>query len=436
MWFGSVAAATTALLAVWAAVAQHRRSRVPLVRLSGDRRSQRALLRAASRLGVFRIDGTPFLPLEDVAVGLRHANELFALDDATKLSWNVTRFPSASARKPGPIARGYIPFGGESGVQSQYFEVKEGFAYSAPCSDDRSGAPALELCNAWPTGHDEFHDACLAVLRGAHAAARAVVEQLALALRLGASERDELLRSVDEGAATSIMRLFHYRDVGYREAHAPGPAGTAAWRGAASRAAGLGGDAADAGAGAGADSGHVDSDDAEGGAGAGVRRIGSSPHTDWHVLTVIAEDAHGGFEFRDRASGRWRPARTRPGELLVVVGDLLQLASARRLHSPVHRVQLPAQPGVTRTSFTLFAYPRSSDTIGGWMELFEEATRVPRERAAQALAAAKALASIADFNTLLAPPGDTARLDEPIGDVLLRKWRGVAAEAAQAASAA
>lgn len=382
---------------------------VPLIELDGSDASRAALLKAASELGVFRIRVAPFLPAEGIESALNASRELFLSGDEEKRSWPVVHFPPV-AGAPASIARGYIPFGGESGVGGRYFEVKEGFAYSheSGCSDaSGTEAHALEFCNAWPAGREIFRMAVSQLFDGSFAAAREAIRQLAIGA--GASG-EAVVASLDEGLPSSVMRLFHYHSRHYCR----------------------------------------DTNRSECASRVSLEQTGSSPHTDWHALTVIAEGMHSkqptrrgeigaamrrwlggptGLQFRARGSERWRSVRTGTGELVVVLGDLLALGSQGKFHSPVHRVLLPVRSGETRTSFTLFAYPRGTDTIGSWVRMLapvDAEGHAPTARQIdELLAEARRRASGGGWNTLLAQSGADAGAEEPFERILLRKWRGV-----------
>jgi isopenicillin N synthase-like dioxygenase len=112
--------------------------------------------------------------------------------------------------------------------------------------------------------------------------------------------------------------------------------------------------------------------------------------------------------------------RTVVGEVIVIIGDLLKLGSGGRLYSPVHRVVLPSERGATRTSFTLFAFPRGTDTIASWVRMLETPADVD-----ELLARARERARGVSWNTLLAQSEADSRAHEPFEQILLRKWRGV-----------
>lgn len=67
------------------------------------------------------------------------------------------------------------------------------------------------------------------------------------------------------------------------------------------------------------------------------------PHTDFELLTIISETSPG-FELCDR-NGQWHRATTAdPSEFLVLAGDILEIVTAGRVESPLHRVRAGAQP--------------------------------------------------------------------------------------------
>jgi isopenicillin N synthase-like dioxygenase len=86
---------------------------------------------------------------------------------------------------------------------------------------------------------------------------------------------------------------------------------------------------------------------------------GSAPHTDYGFITLLAQDAVGGLEVRNRR-GEWIPARPIPGTFVMNVGDILARWSNGRFASTPHRVRNLA--GVDRYSMAFFMDP-SMDSI-------------------------------------------------------------------------
>ncbi|KAJ1423101.1 hypothetical protein B484DRAFT_452019 [Ochromonadaceae sp. CCMP2298] len=95
--------------------------------------------------------------------------------------------------------------------------------------------------------------------------------------------------------------------------------------------------------------------------------LGSSPHTDWGMLTVISADDVRGLQFLPKRSSeqaqgqgtepgeqgqeqeQWVDVPHIPGAVVVNAGDYLQLVTRGLYHSPVHRVLVPGSAGM-RTS--------------------------------------------------------------------------------------
>lgn len=82
---------------------------------------------------------------------------------------------------------------------------------------------------------------------------------------------------------------------------------------------------------------------------------GIHPHKDFNVLTVLAHDAVGGLEVRDR-NGDWIDAACPEDAMVLNVGDMLELWTGGRLVSTPHRVV--NRSGRQRQSFPFFCKPR------------------------------------------------------------------------------
>jgi len=67
-------------------------------------------------------------------------------------------------------------------------------------------------------------------------------------------------------------------------------------------------------------------------------QIGAGAHTDWGLVTILAQDDIGGLEVCN-ADGDWVRATPLPGSFVVNLGDLLQRWSNDLYHSNFHRVR-------------------------------------------------------------------------------------------------
>ena len=201
-------------------------------------------------------------------------------------------------------------------------------------------------------------------------------------------------------------------------------------------------------------------------------RTGSSPHTDWHLITIVLQDEVGGLQVRSR-DGTWLDVPANQGELVLIVGDYLQLLGGGRVRSPVHRVLLPGEGGSEsglglglgsgfrfswwpfsywpfswwpfsclpfssrrippihgehtdgRYSFTFFFYPEFNSTLSA--ELSSELARAwpPGAHGAADLEVNTLLPWSATREEYVAAAAALAQ--RPFGEAMLAKWRGVGA---------
>jgi isopenicillin N synthase-like dioxygenase len=193
--------------------------------------------------------------------------------------------------------RGYFPIGGE--LTSGMPDLKEGLYFGEELGADdprvRAGLP-LHGANLFPAAVPELRPLVLAYLAAAERAAQAIMEGVALSLGLDA----DYFHTHYTARPTLLFRIFHY------PAAAP---------------------------------------DAEG--------WGVGEHTDYGLLTLLAQDALGGLWVK--APAGWIAAPPIPGALVCNLGDMLDRLTGGYYRSTPHRVRNTSGRG--RLSFPFFFDP-------------------------------------------------------------------------------
>jgi isopenicillin N synthase-like dioxygenase len=176
--------------------------------------------------------------------------------------------------------RGYFPLGGE--LTSGKPDWKEGIYFGAELGEDhpevRAGTP-LHGRNLFPEVPG-FREAVLQYLAELTRLGHALMAGLALGLGLG----EGWFHDRYTGDPLTLFRIFNY----------PVPPG-------------------------------------------GEARWGVGEHTDYGVLTILAQDDSGGLEVR--SPGRWVEAPPIPGSFVCNIGDMLDRMTAGRYRSTPHRVR-------------------------------------------------------------------------------------------------
>jgi isopenicillin N synthase-like dioxygenase len=217
------------------------------------------------------------------------SRKFFALPEAQKLEIRMSR--------GGRAWRGYFPVGGE--LTSGKPDVKEGIYFGTELPPDhprvRAGVP-LHGANLFPAQVPELRDVLLEYLRAATVSAHALMEGIALSLRL---EPDYFHRNYTANP-TVLFRIFHYPAT---------PKASEDW--------------------------------------------GVGEHTDYGLLTLLAQDRLGGLQVKTQRG--WIEAHPIPGTLVCNIGDMLDRLTGGRYRSTPHRVRNLSGEG--RLSFPFFFDP-------------------------------------------------------------------------------
>jgi isopenicillin N synthase-like dioxygenase len=314
-----------------------------------------------------------------VAVG--HPIPSNQYEHAIDAGYGLFRLPieakqNVSIDKLGGIGRGYLSFGKESGVAS-YFEPKEGYSYGYEFSGDGTQEHPLQRPNTWPDGFAEEDRTAVVDLYNSKIEVAKVILEAISSLSKDGSHGDHSIDYLDAargGETISIMRLFHYFPNSYTR-------------------------------------------NVEGISGRPL--IGSSPHTDWGYLTLIAHDGVKGLQFLH--DDQWNDVDNVPNGLVVNGGDYLHIISRGRYHSPVHRVLCPEEDN-HRLSFVLFFYPGHNQTLQ-----LNTATNECDANNSDACSNENSIHKKEDFefNTLMVEGNDTAAKTVKFGDYIMKKWQGV-----------
>jgi isopenicillin N synthase-like dioxygenase len=203
----------------------------------------------------------------------------------------------------GPAWRGWFPVGGE--LTSGRPDLKEGLYLGVELGpDDRrvqAGWP-LHGANLWPAG--PLRDTVLAYMAATTRAGQAILVGIALSLDLPAT----YFRQTYTADPTILFRIFHY------PATAPDDGRDYSW--------------------------------------------GVGEHTDYGLITLLAQDRYGGLEVK--GPDGWIDAPPIENALVVNIGDMLDRLTGGEYRSTPHRVL--NRSGHDRLSFPLFLDP-GFDTV-------------------------------------------------------------------------
>jgi isopenicillin N synthase-like dioxygenase len=258
----------------------------------GRRRVAAEIETACRAHGFFYLTGHGIAPevLQDLEAQSRR---FFALPEPQKMAIAMSR--------GGRAWRGYFPVGGE--LTSGRPDLKEGLYLGTDLPPEhprvRAGLP-MHGANLWPGALPGLKAAATAYMGAATRAAAALMQGVSLSLGLDA---DYFARAYT-GEPTVLFRIFHYP--------ATGP-GEIDWK----------------------------------------QSWGVGEHTDYGLLTLLAQDRWGGLQVK--TPGGWIEAPPIEGALVCNIGDMLERLTGGRFKSTPHRVM--NRSGHDRLSFPLFFDP-------------------------------------------------------------------------------
>ncbi len=257
----------------------------------------RALDQACRETGFFLVEGHG-IPPEVRAALFDAARALFALDDEAKAELSIER---------SNCHRGYVGFERETLGVGVPADLKECFELSRDLGPEHpevaAGTP-LYGPNQWPP-IPGFREAVEAYFASATQAAEVICTGLAIALDLPPTFFTD--RMVD---ALTNLRLLHYPS---RESRRPQPG-----------------------------------------------QPGCGEHTDYGMVTLLAEDSTGGLQLR-RRDGTWVSVHATPDQLIVNIGDMLAHWTNGRWTSTMHRAGNPLN--LDRYSIPFFVNPGFHETV-------------------------------------------------------------------------
>jgi isopenicillin N synthase-like dioxygenase len=204
-----------------------------------------------------------------------------------------------SMPRGGRAWRGYFPVGGE--LTSGRPDLKEGLYLGTelPADHPRTALP-MHGPNLWPGGQPGLRAAVTAYMDATTRAAAVLMEGVSLSLGLPADWFEQHYTA----EPTVLFRIFHYPAAG-----PPDIDWSQSW--------------------------------------------GVGEHTDYGLLTLLAQDRHGGLQVK--TPGGWIEAPPISGALVCNIGDMLERLTGGRFRSTPHRVL--NRSGQDRLSFPLFFDP-------------------------------------------------------------------------------
>ena len=213
----------------------------------------------------------------------------------------ITERTAIAMAHGGPAWRGFFPVGGE--LTSGRPDLKQGLYLGEELGEgDRrvAGVWPMHGANQWPDAQPSLKPVVLAWMEAMTRAGHALMQGVALSLGLP----DRYFHDRYTADPTILFRIFHYPATPPADGNAYG--------------------------------------------------FGVGEHTDYGLLTLLAQDANGGLQIKGR-DGAWFDAPPMPGALVVNIGDMLDRLTQGLYRSAPHRVANTSGRG--RMSWPLFFDP-------------------------------------------------------------------------------
>lgn len=270
------------------------------------------------------------IPLSIEKQSFDSAKELFSLDILNKVNVSLNQEN---------FGRGYIPFGKEAGVSS-YLEVKEGYSYGMKRSvrNFKKRNP-MESLNIWPSNLSNF---AIQQLENQFVEQVRVLKVVISALLAVWKDNGDIhsgfynamlqcIENNSDGDSISLMRLFHYFPSDFSDlspdSYKSISSSTDSQLEFTTTTENIENNLDT--------NTYINATNISKETTEKKSSIGSSPHTDWGLLTVILHDGVGGLQFYHNQE--WKDIPIVEGGLVVNGGDYLHMLSKGRYHSPIHR---------------------------------------------------------------------------------------------------
>lgn len=201
--------------------------------------------------------------------------------------------------------RGYTPFGQEHAKDNDNPDLKE-FWHVGRVLTANSKYQGVYPENVWPSEIPEFKTLFTEVYNSMDQTSRVLLEAIGKGLDLNENFFNEMIHD-----GNSIMRLIHYPPV----------------------------------------KGHDTKNS-----------VRAAAHEDINLITILVGATDSGLELLDR-DGTWLKVDSKPGQLVVDTGDMMQRLTNNYLPATTHRVVNPDNETTSRYSMPFFVHPHAEASL-------------------------------------------------------------------------